>query len=79
VCVGALSSACKLCMLMGKMVSDDTVSRGRYDQHSLILIPMNTAGVRVLRPLNVFGFDDAPCQSLTRRVVYCDLVYFSVT
>ena len=66
-------------MLMGKTVSDDTVSRGRYEQHSVILIPMSTAGVRVLRPLNVFGFDDAPCQSLTRHVVSCDLVYFSIT
>jgi len=63
---------------MGKMVSDDeTVSRGgRYDQHSVILIPMNTAGVRVLRPLSIFGYDLAPRQSLTHHLVSCDLFAF---
>jgi len=78
VCVGAVSSASKLCMLVGKTVSDDDRRRGRYDQHSVILIPVSTAGVRVLRPLNVFGFDDAPRQSLAHHVVSHDLIYLSV-
>lgn len=32
----------------------------RHGRHTIVLIPMNTPGVEVLRSLTVFGFDDAP-------------------
>jgi len=31
-----------------------------HDRQTMILVPINTAGVRLIRPLSVFGFDDAP-------------------
>ncbi|PVU98732.1 hypothetical protein BB559_001332 [Furculomyces boomerangus] len=32
----------------------------RHLQHSVVLIPKDTKGVRIVRPMKVFGFDDAP-------------------
>ena len=47
---------CKIMIFMGKT----DPSAPRHSQQSMILVPMDTPGVKVLRPLNVMGFDDAP-------------------
>ncbi len=54
---GACDPRCKILIFMGKTSPDDP---NRHRQQSMILIPMNTPGVVVERPLRVFGFDDAP-------------------
>jgi acyl-CoA dehydrogenase len=53
---GAGDSRCKLAIFMGK--TDE--SAPKHLQQSMILVPMDSPGVKVERLLNVFGFDDAP-------------------
>ncbi len=47
---------CKVYILMGK--TDPNAAR--HAQQSMILVPADTAGITVVRPLPVFGYDDAP-------------------
>ena len=53
---GAGDPRCKIAIFMGK--SDRAAARHR--QQSMILVPMDTPGVRIKRMLTVFGYDDAP-------------------
>jgi acyl-CoA dehydrogenase len=53
---GAGDPRCKICIFMGK--TDPTAPL--HQQQSMILVPMDTPGVRVRRLLSVFGYDDAP-------------------
>jgi acyl-CoA dehydrogenase len=53
---GAGDARCKLAIFMGK--TDDQAAK--HLQQSMILVPMDADGVKVVRVLNVFGYDDAP-------------------
>ena len=53
---GIGSDACKVLILMGKTDPDAP----KYTQQSMILVPRDTPGIKVLRMLQVMGFDDAP-------------------
>ena len=53
---GAGDVRCQILIVMGK--TDPTAAK--HAQQSMILVPMTTPGVKVLRQLPVFGFDDAP-------------------
>src|SRR5881628_798173 len=48
---------CKILIFMGKT---DPKNPDRYKQQSMILVPRETPGIKVLRMLTVFGYDDAP-------------------
>ncbi|KAJ4923513.1 hypothetical protein JOQ06_014199 [Pogonophryne albipinna] len=48
---------CKVAIVMCRSASQDVSSR--HGQHSMILVPMETPGVKLVRPLTVFGQDDA--------------------
>lgn len=53
---GAGDPRCKIYILMGK----NDPEAERHKQQSMILVPADTPGITVVRPLNVFGYDDAP-------------------
>ncbi len=53
---GAMDPRCAISIVMGKT----DPSAPRHLQQSMILVPMDTPGVEVVRPLTVFGYDDAP-------------------
>jgi len=54
---GALNPRCKLFVFMGKT---DPRHPDKHKQQSMILVPRDAPGIKVLRTLPVFGFDDAP-------------------
>ena len=53
---GAGDPRCAIYIVMGKR----DPSAPRHQQQSMILVPSNAPGVKVIRPLTVFGYDDAP-------------------
>lgn len=53
---GAPDPRCKIMIVMGKT----DVNAPRHSQQSQILVPVGTKGVTIVRPLKVFGSDDAP-------------------
>jgi acyl-CoA dehydrogenase len=53
---GAGDPRCAVYIVMGKTDPDAP----RHSQQSMIVVPSNAPGIEVLRPLSVFGYDDAP-------------------
>ena len=53
---GAGDQRCKLAIFMGKT----DASAPRHKQQSMIVVPMDSPGVKVVRMLPVFGYDQAP-------------------
>ncbi|MEO6363835.1 MAG: acyl-CoA dehydrogenase family protein [Caldimonas sp.] len=53
---GAGDPRCKIYIFMGKTDFDAP----RHSQQSMVLVPAETPGIRIVRPLSVFGYDDAP-------------------
>ena len=54
---GGPDPRCKILIFMGKT---DAANPDRHKQQSMILIPVDTPGVSLVRVLPVFGYDDAP-------------------
>ncbi|PCI60237.1 MAG: acyl-CoA dehydrogenase [Gammaproteobacteria bacterium] len=54
---GACRKQCEIMIVMGKT---DAKNSNRYIQQSQVLVPMNTPGVTMVRPMKVFGYVDAP-------------------
>jgi acyl-CoA dehydrogenase len=53
---GAMDPRCKIAIFMGKT----NKSAPKHQQQSMVLVPIDTPGITVMRALTVFGYDDAP-------------------
>ena len=53
---GAGDPRCAVYIVMGKTDPEAP----RHSQQSMVVVPSNTPGITVVRPLSVFGYDDAP-------------------
>lgn len=54
---GGMRDSCELLIVMGKTDPDNP---NRHEQQSMILVPKYTDGVRIVRHVTTFGYDDAP-------------------
>lgn len=54
---GAGDPRCAVYLVMGKTDPDN---KNRHKQQSLVIVPADTPGITVVRPMQVFGYDDAP-------------------
>jgi acyl-CoA dehydrogenase len=55
---GAMDKRCRIAIVMG--LTDPEGVNPRHKRQSMILVPLDTPGVKLIRPLSVFGYDDAP-------------------
>lgn len=54
---GAGDPRCAVYLVMGK---SDPDNKNRHRQQSIVIVPADTPGITVVRPMQVFGYDDAP-------------------
>ena len=54
---GAMNEDCKILIVMGKT---DPNNPDKHKQQSMILVPKNTPGVKIIRDMKVYGYDHAP-------------------
>eukprot|EP00567_Pseudictyota_dubia_P000708 CAMPEP_0197463736 /NCGR_PEP_ID=MMETSP1175-20131217/62603_1 /TAXON_ID=1003142 /ORGANISM="Triceratium dubium, Strain CCMP147" /LENGTH=349 /DNA_ID=CAMNT_0042999575 /DNA_START=372 /DNA_END=1424 /DNA_ORIENTATION=- len=70
---GAMDPRCKFALVLARMdYSHPSCARDRvmhsekqkksrkHSNHTIVLVPIDSPGVRLVRPLTVFGYDDAP-------------------
>ncbi|KXN87886.1 Acyl-CoA dehydrogenase family member 10 [Leucoagaricus sp. SymC.cos] len=65
---GAGDPRCKVHLVMGK---SDPTNQNVYSQQSVVIVPSNTPGIKIIRPMHVFGYDDAP-------EGHCEVIYDNV-
>ncbi|MDX2203749.1 MAG: acyl-CoA dehydrogenase family protein [Hyphomicrobiaceae bacterium] len=55
---GAAHPECTILLVLGQQVNDAPGERGRTQRHSVVIVPMAAAGVRLVRPLRFIGWED---------------------
>ncbi|CAG8458367.1 11156_t:CDS:2 [Paraglomus brasilianum] len=65
---GSGDPRCKVFLLMGK---SDPNNKQKHRQQSIVIVPADAEGITIVRPLTIFGYDDAPeghCEIIFRNV-----------
>jgi len=65
---GAMDPRCRIGICVAKIVEDDensssaseTNDENLHGQHTIVMVPLPNPNVKLIRPLQVFGYDDAP-------------------
>eukprot|EP00172_Hildenbrandia_rubra_P001371 Plantae.Rhodophyta-Hildenbrandia_rubra.ctg1913.p1 GENE.Plantae.Rhodophyta-Hildenbrandia_rubra.ctg1913~~Plantae.Rhodophyta-Hildenbrandia_rubra.ctg1913.p1 ORF type:complete len:817 (+),score=114.44 Plantae.Rhodophyta-Hildenbrandia_rubra.ctg1913:146-2596(+) len=59
---GAMDPRTKLIILIAKgpTSQNENTSKSKHQQHTILLIPIETKGVKIRRALTVYGYDDSP-------------------
>jgi acyl-CoA dehydrogenase len=60
---GAMDPRCRLGICVAKMefgASDSAEQVGKHGKHTIVIVPLPHPNVKMVRPLTVFGYDDAP-------------------
>ncbi|KAF8897301.1 acyl-CoA dehydrogenase/oxidase [Infundibulicybe gibba] len=65
---GAGDPRTKLHLVMGK---SDPGNKNSYNQQSVVIVPADAPGVKIIRAMHVFGYDDAP-------EGHCEIIYDNV-
>ena len=64
---GAAHPRCKVLIFLGR----SNPSAPKHQQHTMLIVPIDTPGVRIVRTLTVFGYDEAPHG-------HCEIVFENV-
>jgi acyl-CoA dehydrogenase len=60
---GAMDPRCRIAIVVAKMETSDAGnegSRNKHGKHTIVMVPLPHPLVKMIRPLTVFGYDDAP-------------------